>query len=121
MEYDHQKDIYLGIRVLWLTGGIIKLTAPKQARTVEEINEKIRTGDVQVLTVAEMKELVESSGIKVALDEVDVVTTGTMGELTPVLEADGRTIGDGQRGDMTRRLQALHREFAFAHGTPLPF
>ena len=51
----------------------------------------------------------------------EVFTTGTMGELTPVLEADGRTIGDGQRGDMTRRLQALHREFAFAHGTPLPF
>jgi branched-chain amino acid aminotransferase group I len=51
----------------------------------------------------------------------EVFTTGTMGELTPVLEADGRPIGDGQRGDMTRRLQALHREFAFAHGTPLPF
>ena len=51
----------------------------------------------------------------------EVFTTGTMGELTPVLEADGRTIGDGRRGDMTRRLQGLHREFAFAHGTKLPF
>ena len=51
----------------------------------------------------------------------EVFTTGTMGELTPVLEADGRTIGDGGRGDVTRRLQALHREFAFAHGTELPF
>lgn len=51
----------------------------------------------------------------------EVFTTGTMGELTPVLEADGRMIGDGRRGDMTRRLQELHREFAFAHGTKLPF
>lgn len=50
-------------------------------RTVSEINEKIRTGDVQVLTVSEMKDLVESSGVQVALREVDVVTTGTMGAM----------------------------------------
>ena len=48
-------------------------------------------------------------------------TTGTMGELTPVLEADGRIIGRGECGQLTRRLQALHREFAYEHGEPLPF
>jgi branched-chain amino acid aminotransferase group I len=48
-------------------------------------------------------------------------TTGTMGELTPVLEADGRTIGDGRRGVLTRRLQELHRDYAFERGEPLPF
>ena len=51
----------------------------------------------------------------------EVFTTGTMGELTPVLEADGRKIGDGRPGEMTRRLQGLHRAFAFEHGEPLPF
>lgn len=51
----------------------------------------------------------------------EVFTSGTMGELTPVLEADGRQIGDGVVGQMTRRLQALHREYAWQHGTPLPF
>jgi branched-chain amino acid aminotransferase group I len=51
----------------------------------------------------------------------EVFTSGTMGELTPVLVADGRTIGDGTIGPLTRRLQALHREYAFEHGTPLPF
>ena len=51
----------------------------------------------------------------------EVFTTGTMGELTPVLEADGRTIGDGTAGSMTRRLQDLHREQAWETGTPLPF
>ncbi|MDJ0812670.1 MAG: aminotransferase class IV [Woeseiaceae bacterium] len=51
----------------------------------------------------------------------EVFTTGTMGELTPVLEADGRTIGDGRVGDTTRRLQTLHREFAIAGGVELPF
>ena len=51
----------------------------------------------------------------------EVFTSGTMGELTPVLEADGRQIGGGKRGPMTARLQSLHREYAYRNGTPLPF
>ena len=51
----------------------------------------------------------------------EVFTTGTMGELTPVLLADGRTIGDGSAGDLTRRLQVLHRQYAYEHGEALPF
>lgn len=51
----------------------------------------------------------------------EVFTTGTMGELTPVLEADGRTIGSGTPGALTRRLQEWHRDYAFENGTPLPF
>lgn len=52
----------------------------------------------------------------------EVFTTGTMGELTPVLEADGRQIGCSSGiGPITRKLQTLHREFAFATGTALPF
>jgi len=47
-------------------------------------------------------------------------TSGTMGELTPVLEADGRTIGDGLAGPITKQLQGLHRSLAYEHGTPLP-
>ena len=51
----------------------------------------------------------------------EVFTTGTMGELTPVLEADGRTIGDGSIGQMTARLQKLHREVAIRDGEEIPF
>jgi branched-chain amino acid aminotransferase len=51
----------------------------------------------------------------------EVFTTGTMGELTPVLQADGRTIGTGSPGEMTQRLQALHRQYAYDHGEVLPF
>ena len=51
----------------------------------------------------------------------EVFTSGTMGELTPVLEADGRVIADGKSGPMTRRLQTLHRNVARDNGTPLPF
>ena len=50
-------------------------------RTIAEINQKIKTGDVQVLTAEEMKKLVESSGVEVAYKEVDVVTTGTFGAM----------------------------------------
>ncbi len=58
-----------------------KLDNPKNARTIEQINEKIRKGDAQVLTAEEMKRLVESSGVEVAFREVDVVTTGTFGAM----------------------------------------
>ena len=51
----------------------------------------------------------------------EVFTSGTMGELTPVLEADGRVIGDGKVGPVTSRLQSLHRDYAFETGSPLPF
>jgi len=51
----------------------------------------------------------------------EAFTSGTMGELTPVLEADGRTIGNGVPGELTRRLQTLHREVAWRDGEEIPF
>ncbi|MFQ5837018.1 MAG: homocysteine biosynthesis protein [Candidatus Bathyarchaeia archaeon] len=57
------------------------MSKKKNKRTIAEINEKIKTGDVQVLTAEEMKKLVESSGVEVAYKEVDVVTTGTFGAM----------------------------------------
>lgn len=51
----------------------------------------------------------------------EAFTTGTMGELTPVLEADGRTIGDGRPGALTGKLRDLYRAHARENGTPLPF
>ncbi len=50
-------------------------------RSIEKINKKIKSGDIQVLTAEEMKKLVESSGVEVAYKEVDVVTTGTFGAM----------------------------------------
>ena len=50
----------------------------------------------------------------------EAFTSGTMGELTPILEADGRIIGDGSVGSFTKQLQELHRKFAFGNGEPLP-
>jgi len=46
-------------------------------RTIEEINEKIRSGSVVVLTAEEIIGVVREKGIQKAAREVDVVTTGT--------------------------------------------
>ena len=47
------------------------------AKTIQEINEKIRRGKAVVYTAEEIIALVESKGAKKAAAEVDVVTTGT--------------------------------------------
>lgn len=50
----------------------------------------------------------------------EAFATGTMGELSPVLEVDGRIIGDGVEGRVTRRLRELHHERTRQEGEPLP-
>ncbi len=47
----------------------------------------------------------------------EVFCTGTMGELAGVTEVDGRKIGDGQIGPLTRRLSALYAECTASGGT----
>ena len=62
---------------------------------------------------------------RISLSEVyaagECFTTGTMGELTPVLEVDGRTIGPGRPGPITQELQALYDQTTASSGDPLPF
>ena len=60
----------------------------------------------------------------VSLTEVytadEMFTTGTVGELSPVLEVDGRRIGNGKPGPMTERLQQLYAEMTSSEGEPIP-
>ena len=60
----------------------------------------------------------------VSLTEVytadEVFTTGTVGELSPVLEVDGRKIGDEGIRPVTTRLQELYAELTANEGEPLP-
>ena len=49
----------------------------------------------------------------------EVFCTGTLGELVPVVEVDGRTIGDGRAGSVTRRLSELFRELTASEGEPV--
>ncbi len=50
-------------------------------RTVAEINQRIRDGDVVVMTAEEVVSYVQSEGVERAAKEVDVVTTGTFGAM----------------------------------------
>ena len=51
------------------------------AKTIAEINEKIRKGQAVVVTAEEVIDLVEKKGVEKAAKEVDVVTTGTFGPM----------------------------------------
>ncbi|MDO8525430.1 MAG: homocysteine biosynthesis protein [Candidatus Omnitrophota bacterium] len=51
------------------------------AKTIKEINEKIKSGDVVVVTAEEVIDLVEKKGVQEAARHVDVVTTGTFGPM----------------------------------------
>jgi branched-chain amino acid aminotransferase len=46
----------------------------------------------------------------------EVFCSGTMGELAAVIEIDGRTIGEGKVGPMTRRLSELYAALTAASG-----
>lgn len=50
-------------------------------KTIEEINEKIKSGKVVVVTAEEMIEITKEKGTKKASEYVDVVTTGTFGPM----------------------------------------
>ena len=50
----------------------------------------------------------------------EVFTTGTMGELTPVTNIDGRTIGTGTPGSVTKMLQAAYKVLPDKCGYELP-
>lgn len=47
----------------------------------------------------------------------EMFCTGTMGELAPVTQVDGRTIGNGEIGPMTRRLSELFSKKTATEGT----
>jgi len=49
----------------------------------------------------------------------EVFCSGTMGELVPVIKVDGRVVGEGHIGALTRRLSALYRDLTQTTGTPV--
>ena len=77
------------------------------------------------ITRATVLELCKEHGIPcgerdLSLTEVyradEVFCTGTMGELASVNRVDGRTIGDGEVGPMSRRLSDLYQELVQRSG-----
>jgi uncharacterized protein (DUF39 family) len=82
------------------------LPRKKTTRTIEDINRKIRQGNVVVVTADEMTAIVKKKGPKKAAAEIDVVTTGTfspmcssgafinIGQAKPVIKASKVWLND---------------------------
>lgn len=80
------------------------------------------------ITRATVLELCEANGIAhevcdLSLTDVyradEMFCTGTMGELAAVTKVDGRTIGNGQVGALTKRLSELFGELTARQGEPI--
>ncbi len=80
------------------------------------------------ITRAAVLDLAEDAGIGCGMGDLsltqfyaagEVFVTGTMGGLTPVTAIDGRSIGDGSPGPVTRRLAGLFADLTARSGTPV--
>jgi branched-chain amino acid aminotransferase len=89
----------------------------------------VRTGHTvacpEGITRAVVLELCRANGIEAVVGDLsltdvyrgdELFCTGTMGELAPVVSVDGRAIGSGQPGPVTRRLSALFRDLTAREG-----
>jgi branched-chain amino acid aminotransferase len=79
-----------------------RLSTPERTAVLEGI-----TRDTMMILAAERGMLVEER--RITRDELycadEIFVTGTAAEVTPVVELDGRMIGEGQPGPITRALQ----------------
>ena len=100
--------------IFWVTGGT--LATPTTVSCPEGI------------TRAVVLELAAAAGIACATGDYtlpqlytadEAFVTGTMGGLVPVITVDGRTIGDGQPGPVTKHLTAQFAALAATTGTPV--
>ena len=80
------------------------------------------------ITRGTVLELAPAAGIRVAERDValvelytadEVFCTGTVGEIAGVVQIDGRPVGDGSVGPVTRRIAGLYLDHARSHGTPV--
>jgi branched-chain amino acid aminotransferase len=80
------------------------------------------------ITRSTVLELAPAAGFRTAVRDVslaelyvadEVFCTGTMGEIAGVVSIDGRAIGDGAVGPVTKRIAELYTAHARTHGTPV--
>jgi len=99
-----------GMNLFTVSGGVV-YTPPVSAGILEGI------------TRNSVIELLEAEGIKVVEVDVargslyaadEVFLTGTAAEVTPVREIDGRPIGSGEPGPITRKAQDLFSDVVAA-------
>ena len=87
-----------------------KLISPPNDNSLESITQDT------ILRIAKEKGI-EIERRRVTRDEVYIADeaffTGTAAEVTPIREVDGRIIGNGKRGEMTRELQEAYFDIVY--------
>ena len=87
------------------------------------------TACLEGLTRASVLRLVRANGFTaverdVSLLEIhtadEVFATGTVAEIVPVVDVDGRVIGDGVPGPLTLRVRELYRGLTSTAGVRIP-
>jgi len=85
-------------------------------------------GALKGITRGRVMKLAAEIGLEVvetALTRYDIYVadecflTGTAAEVIPVVEVDGRKIGDGKPGTYSRQLKEAYHQYAMANGTPI--
>jgi len=70
-----------------------------------------------------VKEGIEVSEANIGFFDIytadEVFVTGTAAEIAPITVIDGRTVGDGKPGKITKKLMAAFRELTRSEGTPI--
>ncbi|HEY3396283.1 MAG TPA: branched-chain-amino-acid transaminase [Armatimonadota bacterium] len=85
-------------------------------------------GNLAGITARVVTEIIRELGLPLRVEPFRILTvytadeaflTGTAAEVVPLVEADGRKIGDGQPGEITQRILARFREITQSEGTPV--
>jgi branched-chain amino acid aminotransferase len=80
------------------------------------------------ITRGTVLDLAPAAGLRTSVRDVslaelyaadEVFCTGTMGEIAGVVSVDGRAIGDGAVGPVTKRVAELYTAHARTHCTPV--
>lgn len=78
-----------------------------------------RSAVLEICAAADIACQVKNLSLSEVYRADEMFCTGTMGELAPVVELDGRQIGCGETGEMTRRLSKLFRKRTQTEGYPV--
>ena len=100
--------------LFWVTGG--RLVTPTTVSCPEGIT---RAAVLELAASAGLDHLAGDYTLPQLYTAGEAFVTGTMGGLVPVVAVDGRTIGDGKPGPVTRQLTALFADLTATTGTPV--
>jgi branched-chain amino acid aminotransferase len=100
--------------IFLVTGGL--LATPTAAACPEGIT---RAAVLELAAAAGLPHATGDYSLAELYTADEVFVTGTMGGIVPVVSLDGRPIGPGKPGPVTRRLAGLFAELTASTGTPV--